>query len=220
MNTKNTQTKKSSSTLLVVIVALLSIAAGIVINQNFLSASRDTQAPPGLDATVLPEARPIAGFQLTDHHGKSFSAENMKGKWSFLFFGFTNCPDVCPTTLKIMQGVWKKLPADKDKPNMLFFSVDPDRDPPELLKSYVTYYHPEFIGITGKLDQIDIITNQLGILYGYDDKEGNPEDYTVNHSAQILLTDPQGRMRAVFSPPYDAESISHALNMIRDFYEG
>ncbi len=220
MNTENKQTESISPVLLIVIVAALSITAGVFINQSLNTASRDTQAPPNLDATVLPQARPISGFKLTDHNNKEFTIENMKGKWNFLFFGFTNCPDICPTTLKIMQGVWKKLPADKTKPGMLFFSVDPDRDPPELLKNYVTYYHPEFIGITGDLDQIDIITNQLGILYGYDDKEENSEDYTVNHSAQVLLTDPQGRMRAVFSPPYDAESISNALNVIRDFYEG
>lgn len=220
MNTENKQTESLSPVLLIIIVAALSVAAGVFINQYLNTASRDTQTPPGLDATVLPQARPISGFKLIDHDNKEFTIESMKGKWNFLFFGFTNCPDICPTTLKIMQGVWKKLPADKAKPGMLFFSVDPDRDPPELLKNYVTYYHPEFIGITGDLNQIDIITNQLGILYGYDDKEENSQDYTVNHSAQILLTDPQGRMRAVFSPPYDAESISHALTVIRDFYEG
>lgn len=220
MNTENKQTESLSPVFLIVIVAALSIVAGVIINQNFQTASRDTQIPPGLDATVLPQARPLGGFQLVDHNKQPFTAGNLKGKWNFLFFGFTNCPDVCPTTLKIMQGVWKKLPADKAKPGMLFFSVDPDRDPPELLKSYVTYYHPEFTGITGDINQIDIITNQLGILYGYDDKEDNPNDYTVNHSAQILLTDPQGRMRAVFSPPYDSDSISHAFKVIRDFYEG
>lgn len=220
MNTENTQTKTSSTVLLVVIVAVLSLATGSIIYQNLHSNSRDTEIPPGLEATVLPQARPFGGFQLVDHNNHSFTAENLKGKWHFLFFGFTNCPDVCPTTLKIMQGVWKKLPAEKSKPGMLFFSVDPDRDSPEILKSYVTYYHPEFIGITGALDQIDIITNQLGILYGYDDKKDGSEEYTVNHSAQILLTDPQGRMRAVFSPPYDAESISHAFEVIRNFYEG
>ena len=220
MNIKNNQTKSSSTVLLIIIVAVLSIAAGVIINQTFLKTSRDTQTPPGLDATVLPQARPFSGFQLVDHNDQPFTAESLKGKWHFMFFGFTNCPDVCPTALKIMQGVWKKLPADKAKPGMLFFSVDPDRDPPKLLKSYVTYYHPEFIGVTGDLNQIDILTNQLGILYGYDDKQEKPDDYTVNHSAQILLTDPQGRMRAVFSPPYDAESISHALKVIRNFYEG
>lgn len=220
MNIENKQTKSSSTVLLIVIVAVVSIAAGITINQTFLKTSRDTRTPPGLDATVLPQARPISGFQLVDHNNQPFTTENLKGKWHFLFFGFTNCPDVCPTALKIMQGVWKKLPADKAKPGMLFFSVDPDRDPPALLKKYVTYYHPEFTGVTGDLNQIDIITNQLGILYGYDDKEDKPDNYTVNHSAQILLTDPQGRMRAVFSPPYDAGNISHALKVIRNFYEG
>jgi len=220
MNTDTENKAKSSLPLLIIVVAALSVAAGVVINQGYLSSSRDSQTPTRLEATVLPKPRPILGFELIDHHGKPFTAENLKGNWSFAFFGFTNCPDVCPTALKIMQGVWKKLPKDKTKPNMLFFSVDPDRDPPEVLKQYVTYYHPDFMGITGKLDQIDIITNQLGILYGYNDKDNKSEDYNVNHSAQVLLIDPQGRMRAVFSPPYDAGSISHALDVIRNFYEG
>lgn len=220
MNSNANKPSKLPLVFTIMVVALLSAMAGIVINKNYLSSSRDTQTPTGLEATVLPKARPIVGFELIDHHGIPFTAENLKGNWSFAFFGFTNCPDVCPTALKIMQGVWKKLPADKTRPKMLFFSVDPDRDPPEVLKKYVTYYHPDFIGITGKLDQIDIITNQLGILYGYDDKDENSEDYNVNHSAQVLLIDPQGRMRAVFSTPYDAGSISHALDVIRNFYEG
>lgn len=215
---KTTHKTKFPLPVLIILVTAISISIGVILNQGYLTASRDTQTPTGLEATVLPKARAIHGFTLIDHNGKAFTSENLKGRWSFTFFGFTHCPDVCPTALKIMQGVWKKLPQDKNKPNMLFFSVDPDRDPPEVLKQYVTYYHPDFMGITGTIDQIDIITNQLGILYGYDDKDEKSKEYTVNHSAQVLLLDPQGRMRAVFSPPYDAGSIAHALDVIRNFY--
>jgi protein SCO1/2 len=209
-----------SSLLLIVIVAVISITAGVIINQVFLSQSRDSMTPGGLEATVLPRPRQIKPFNLVDHHNKPFTVESLKGNWSFAFFGFTNCPDVCPTALKIMQLVWKKLPQDQPKPNMFFVSVDPDRDNTQLLKQYVSYYHPDFVGVTGNLDQIDNLTNQLGVLYGYDEnKEENPEDYTVNHSAQILLIDPQARLRAVFSPPYDSGSVSHAFEIIRNFYQ-
>lgn len=216
MNDKIKTSRPVSLISIIIVVALVSVIAGMWLNQRV--NPRDTQTPTGLEATVLPKARSISGFNLIDHDGKPFTTDSLKANWNFAFFGFTHCPDVCPTALKIMQGVWKQLPADKKKPRMLFFSVDPDRDPPEVLRQYVTYYHPDFMGITGKLDQIDIITNQLGILYGYDDKTDDSEDYTVNHSAQILLIDPQGRLRAVFSPPYQASTIAHAFDVIRNFY--
>ncbi|MGD8484820.1 MAG: SCO family protein, partial [Thioalkalispiraceae bacterium] len=95
MNTKNKT--QSSLPLLIIVVAALSVAIGVFINQGFLGSSRDTQTPTGLEATVLPKARPITGFELIDHNGKPFTEANLKGNWSFAFFGFTNCPDVCPT---------------------------------------------------------------------------------------------------------------------------
>ena len=100
---------------------------------------------------------------------------------------------------------------------MVFVSVDPDRDTPELLKQYVRYFDPSFIGVTGKADEIDKLTGQLGILYGFEDKdaEGN---YNVNHSAQFVLIDPQGRLRAVISPPHDPATIASNFQTIRNYY--
>ena len=102
---------------------------------------------------------------------------------------------------------------------MIFVSVDPDRDKPEILKQYVQYFHPEFNGVTGKINEIDKLTSQIGILYGYDEKEGgNDLEYTVNHSAQLILVDPKGRMRAVISPPHIPETIASNFQTIRLFY--
>ena len=212
----------SQKLILPISIGAISLIFGLWLSQEILMNDNDTRAPKDLDATVLPHARPLIGFQLVDQNNETFSPLQLKGQWSFLFFGFTNCPDVCPTTLKVMQAMWKTLPTkmgDKGHPKLYFVSVDPDRDKPETLKQYVRFFNPEFKAATGKLDEIDKLTNQIGILYGYDEKEGkDDQEYTVNHSAQLILVDPKGRMRAVISPPHITETIAANFQTIRTFY--
>lgn len=208
--------------ILPVSIGILSLIFGLWLSQQMLGNNNDSQIPQNLDATVLPKARPLVDFNLSDQDGNPFSPAQLKGHWSFLFFGFTNCPDVCPTTLKVMQAVWKTLPTktgEKGHPKLYFISVDPERDKPETLKNYVQYFNPEFYGVSGKLDELDKLTNQIGILYGYDEKENDKDiEYTVNHSAQIILIDPKGRMRAVISPPLESKTIAANFQTIRLFY--
>lgn len=203
-------------------IGILSLIIGLWLSQKMLINNNDTRVPANLDATVLPHARPLMAFNLSDQNSDSFSAKQLQGQWSFLFFGFTNCPDVCPATLKVMQTVWKTLPTkagEQGHPKLYFVSVDPDRDKPETLKQYVHFFNPEFNAVTGKLDELDKLTNQIGILYGYDEKDNNDDmDYTVNHSAQLILVDPKGRMRAVISPPHIAKTIAANFQTIRLFY--
>ena len=218
------QSKSRGSTkqiIFMIAIAIFSIAMGIWMSQKIQLADNDHQIPYGLDATVLPNARVLNNFTLTDDNNKKFNVEALKGHWSFLFFGYTNCPDVCPITLKVMQQVWKSLPTKmntKGHPRLYFISVDPDRDSLSTLKKYVDFFNPEFTGVTGKLDELDKLTKQIGILYGYEDKESDNNNYTVNHSAQLILFDPQARMRAVFSPPHEAKTIAANFQTIRVFY--
>ena len=199
------------------------LTAGLVVAiivWQFVLRPTEQRLPEQLQATVLPKGKPIVGLSLKDHNGQLFTEQQFKGKWSFLFFGFTHCPDVCPTTMLVMKAVWAKLPASAraaPQPQLYFVSVDPQRDTPELLKSYATFYNPEFIGITGNNNQLDVLVNQVGALYGYEDGEKEGE-YTVNHSAQIILIDPSGNMRAVFSPPYQADEIVKTFVSIREFF--
>jgi len=174
------------------------------------------EAPPH----YLKDARRITGFSLLDDNNQPFAPGRLQGKWTFMFFGYTNCPDVCPTTLLVMKSVWAKMPAalkSAPGPQLVFISVDPDRDTPQRLKKYVRFFHPDFIGVTGKADQIDKLTNQVGVRYGFDDA-ADGKGYTVNHSAQIILLDPEGKMRAVFSPPHKADAILHEYIQIRNYY--
>ncbi len=184
--------------------------------------SSEQALPKEIASVYIPKGRPLAGIRLTDHNNQPFTEEHFKGKWSFLFFGFTHCPDVCPTTLLVMKAVWARMPeADKQapEPQLLFVSVDPDRDTPQILKPYTTFYHPDFLGVTAEHKFLDILTTQVGALYGYEDGE-TEKDYTVNHSAQVILVDPQGHFRAVFSPPLQVDEIVKTFTAIREYHPG
>lgn len=204
---------------LFVLVALLSLALGVWLSQRSAPPANQIVQVPGLEATMLPDGRPLGEFQLRDHDGAIFTPERLRGQWSFLFFGFTNCPDVCPMTLQLMRGVVNQL-AEQTPPQVVFVSVDPERDRPEMLKQYVGYFHPDFLGVTGEITEIDRLTRQVGILYGYEDPDPETGDYMVNHSAQILLIDPQGTLRAVFSTPHEVGTIARDFQKIRSLYEG
>lgn len=217
-------TSKNTVVVLIIIVAVLSLALGVWLSQHTAPQSHlRSGVPQDLDATVLPNGKPLKPFELEDYDKKPFGIAQLRGKWSFLFFGYTHCPDVCPLTLSVLNGVAEhlaKTPADAANTQFVFVSVDPDRDKPADLKKYVHYFNAGFLGVTGQAKQIDNLTGQLGVLYGFQDDPKSKDGYTVNHSAQILLIDPQGRERAVFSPPHEVNTITDAFRKIRHYYEG
>ncbi len=212
------QTNKRNN-LVLVAVAIVSVAVGVLVSQKLLKAP--APIPENLSATLLDKAKPLRNFELIDHNNKPFNLNSLKGNWSFLFFGYTHCPDVCPLAMQVMRKVWQAAElktAVATNMQMIFISVDPNRDTPALLKSYAQYYNPAFIGVTGKANEIDNITKQIGILYSLDKADKNG-DYNVGHSGQIILIDPQGNMRAVFSPPLNPESITRDFIAIKKWLE-
>jgi len=186
-----------------------------------LSACSPPQPPQLKQGTLLPSAKAIADFQLTDQHDKPFTRNNLTGKWSFAFFGYTHCPDVCPTALSMLAQVMKKLEQNDNldtKPQVVFVSVDPERDTPELLTQYLPYFNPDFIGVTGDPQQLLLLTRQLGIMYGK--APGNDaDDYLVDHSASIILFDPDGNFLALFGMPHDPDLIAQDFVAIKNYYE-
>jgi protein SCO1/2 len=210
--------KKLTQISLIVVIGAISLGVGA-----WLSKMQQTSVlPTDLNATVLDKPRTLTPFLLVDQHNKAFTQDSFKGQWSYLFFGYTNCPDVCPLALKVMQTAWETIPKEDNANHpvkMYLVSVDPDRDTPKLLNDYVTFFNPEFGGLTGNADQIDNFTNQLGILYGFQDKEKESDSYLVNHSAQFLLINPKGQLQAVISPPHDAAKIVAELPRIFNYYQ-
>jgi len=176
--------------------------------------------PPALNNVLLPEVHPLTAFNLNDMNGKPFDLSRLRGKWSFLFFGYTHCPDICPTTLATLKLTAKRLQATPEiyrNTQFVFISVDPKRDTLALLKEYVGYFNPDFLAATADKAHIDALAHQVGAIYMFDgDTSG--DDYIVNHSATIVLIDPEGRWVARFNPPHSAGKIADDFRALRDYF--
>jgi len=167
--------------------------------------------------TLFPVPKPLAAFAFTDQENRVFDLSRLKGKWSFLFFGYTHCPDICPTTLATLararENIAKSAAGAKDV-QFVFISVDPNRDTAGKLGQYVGYFDATFLGVTGGDAQLGNLAGQLGAAYQVEVKPG-AENYPVLHTAAVFLVDPQARYRAVFAPPLDAEGISRRFEVLR-----
>ena len=196
-----------------VLVAVLSAGAGFVLWQ----ATQKEQPPQQATLLVLSQAREIPDFELLDQDGAAFGLEQLKGKWSLLFFGFTHCPDICPSTLYDLSQLDRQLAdsgGDSSRHQVLFVSVDPERDTPQRLKDYVGYFSPEFIAVTGEHGAMEPLTRKLGIAYRVEQHEDGAADYSVDHSASILLVNPDGRLHGVFPSPHDVAAMADEMQKL------
>jgi protein SCO1/2 len=164
-------------------------------------------------STVLTKPIKLDEFLLTADDDSVFSNQSLKDKWSLLFFGYTHCPDVCPLTLHQLAQANKEL-ADKldSTPNIIMVSVDPDRDTSEILQKYVRSFGENVSGVTGKNEELDKLTGQLGIFYKANKHEG--ENYSVNHSAAVILINKNAEFHAVFSAPHSIEHFVSDLPLL------
>ena len=172
--------------------------------------------------TLLPDPKLLTAFALTDDKNRVFDLARLKGKWSFLFFGFTHCPDVCPTTLAVLaraRDSMAKSMAGAENIQFVFVSVDPNRDTDSKLRQYVDYFDTSFIGVTGEDAQIANLAGQLGAAYEVAIAPG-VENYPVYHTTGVYLVDPRARFYAVFTPPHDAEAISRRFRVARELEAG
>tara|TARA_X000000368_G_C22834402_1_gene624829 strand:- start:178 stop:765 length:588 start_codon:yes stop_codon:yes gene_type:complete len=164
-------------------------------------------------STVLTKPIKLDEFMLTADDDSVFSNQSLKDKWSLLFFGYTHCPDVCPLTLHQLAQANKEL-ADKldSTPDIIMVSVDPDRDTSEILQKYVRSFGENVSGVTGNNEELDKLTSQLGIFYNANKHEG--ENYSVNHSAAVILINKNAEFHAVFSAPHSIEHFVSDLPLI------
>ncbi len=200
----------------------LFVALVITVTIGVLLWRGEAQAPPPpeLRHALYPEPRGLGEFHLTTSEGEAFGPADLQGQWSLIFFGYTHCPDICPTTLLTLKQVRKGLEANPGvlaNTRFLFISVDPKRDTPEHLKQYVRFFHEDFLGATGERDQLDHLVQATGAVYMFEG-DTSSDDYIVNHSATISLIDPKGRLYGRFTPPHDAEEMVHTFLQIRRHY--
>jgi protein SCO1 len=201
---------------LVIIGALIAFGSGIGV---YTAKQKNASIPPQVQGLMWPNPKILLPFSTIDQDGQEFSLQNLKGKWSFLFFGYTNCPDICPITLSVFNHVHKNLDIENIiDTQMIFVSVDPERDSSDQLKQYVSYFNEDFIGLGGSNEQIRSLTGQMGIPFFLQEAtaEGN---YLVDHSSSIFLISPQGYMIAVISAPHQVEDILARFLKIKRFIE-
>ena len=152
-------------------------------------------------------------FRLTDHTGKARTLADFRGKALVVFFGYTQCPDVCPTTLSDMRKAMQLLGADAEKLQVLFVTVDPKRDTPELLAKYVPSFNPSFLGLYGDAAATSKVAKDFKIFFQLQ-PGSTPESYTVAHAAASLVFDPQGRLRLFINYGMEAEKIAADIKLL------
>nr|VFJ46069.1 MAG: protein SCO1/2 [Candidatus Kentron sp. FW]VFJ51351.1 MAG: protein SCO1/2 [Candidatus Kentron sp. FW] len=200
----------------VALLAIFSMLLWFGISQREKSVNLDATT------TILDEPRPVPSFTLTDHHGNPFTNANLHGQWTFLYFGYTSCPDVCPTTLGTLTQADRILreSALATHPTFVFVSVDPERDVQEQLARYVSYFNPNFLGATGTPKEVSALARPLGIVYRRTVQGDSETNYLIDHTASVLLIDPKGRMVAVMPPPHHEKSIAENFRKIASEFEG
>ena len=182
-------------------LAVLSVLAGCHAGQ------------PGFQSTDITGADFGRAVTLTDHNGRQRSLEDFRGQVVVMFFGFTRCPDVCPTTLAELAGAVKKLGPAGQKVQVLLVTIDPERDTPELLAKYVTAFDPKFLALRGSADQTARVAKEFKVIY---QKVAGPrtEDYAMDHSAGSYIFDRQGRLRLYVGYGRGADVFAHDIGLL------
>jgi protein SCO1/2 len=194
-----------------ILVALVALVLGLTVNK-VLSGRGQGDPTAMIDAGIilLPTSRSLPDLQMTDQNGQRVSISDLKGKWTMLFFGYTFCPDICPTTLAELRQIKSELPKDVlSKMQVVLVSVDPNRDTPQQLKQYLGYFDPDFRGLTGSVDDIQKLANAVSIPFIPADT--SKPNYTVDHSGNLALLGPDGSQRGFIRSPLNDKKMVEQL---------
>jgi protein SCO1/2 len=192
-----------------ILVAAIAAGAGLWLNQRYFSAA---PAPVLQNAVLYPAPRSVPEFHLDQANGQPLDLAFWHGHWNIVYFGYTSCPDVCPTTLAVFKQAWNELGVLKEKVRFDFVSVDPQRDAPEQLAKYVAFFSPDFIAATGSDEELTKLTRALGLMYARTtDANGAVQ---VDHSGSAVIVDPHGRLVGMFRPPFTAGQIAADLTTL------
>lgn len=194
-----------------ILVALIALVVGLTV---YRVLDREPQMDPTrmLDAGIilLPQSRPVPALSLINHDGEAVQMDELQGKWTLLFFGYTFCPDICPATLAELRQLRSDLPETvRERMQPVLVSVDPHRDTPEQLGKYLKFFGEGFVGLTGSLDEIQTLANGVGIPFIPGDT--SRENYTVDHSGNLVIIGPDGRQRGFIRAPLKVQKLREQL---------
>lgn len=199
--------------ILPIILAAVALLGGL-----WFAKQQSTETPLEISGFAFPSPKELTNFELIDQNNNTLDASFFKDKWTFIYVGYTFCPDACPMSLTILDQLYKKLESSgelTDNISMLLVSVDPDRDTPERLNSYVKHFNDRFVGATGELNQIKTFANQVSAIYSVPEDRSDP-NYLVDHSSSIILINPNAAVHAIFTPPQKADALAQDFVSLRD----
>ena len=207
-------------TTVLVLVAALAAALGLWAAQAWFAGSPAGNRPPLQVVRLFDPPRALPAFSLRQSDGTQLVPGELKGHWTLVFLGFTHCPDVCPTTLAQLAGAqkqWAALP-EASRPRVLFVSVDPERDTPDLIGEYAHGFHRDTLAATADVPALEAFARSLSMVFAKVPAGGDaPADqYTMDHSASMAVLDPQGRMTGVIQPPFDPKAIAADMTALSE----
>ena len=208
------------TTTLMFLAAVIAMAAGLWLGQN---DNQPSIKPEAIQGAIYPVAKNIKDFELLDQLANKVTNDILKNHWSLIFVGYTHCPDVCPTTLNVLNQVDGFMREQKiQPPQIIFLSIDPQRDTPEALKPYVDYFNKRFIGLTGEPDEVKQLTQQLNAVYRKAvgaSGDINKDDYLMDHSSALMLTNPRGDLQSILTAPHTPANIIDSILKSRAYFE-
>ncbi|HWR95310.1 MAG TPA: SCO family protein [Arenimonas sp.] len=196
--------------ILAIFVVAAAAGLGLSLSQRYFGVREAAVPVPKMQtANVIDTPRALPAFSLQTAGG-TLSAETLKGSWTVVFVGFTHCPDICPTTLTELaqaQAIWAKSNLS-NKPKLLFLSIDPERDTPEALADYAAFFNKDTLTATAQEPQLGEFTRALGLVYM---KVPQGDTYTMDHSATLVLLNPDAEFAGIIRPPLDPQAIAQDL---------
>lgn len=188
---------------LVVLSLLIFVGAWYFINGTF-----NKQSPITLAATPIKNNQRLSAFKLTDYNDRVFDNKSLRGHWTLVFFGYTNCPDICPATLNLVREAWSHYNVANPPPaRFVFANLAPTPIETSTLKQFLANYNPNFMGVTGSKSEMQKFSDQLGIYFV-------EQNGSFDHTASLMLIDPQGKLAAIFTPPFSAEELVKDLKLL------
>ena len=198
------------------IVAIVALGAGVLLSW-YAHSNKPITLEDGL--WFGEQARALPEFELRDHRNNTLNRASLSGHWSLMFFGYVHCPDICPITLQTMNQMVEAIDDSDvhDRLQIVFVSVDPDRDSPDLLANYVGHFNRSFIGATAPMENLRPLTGSLGIAHESHKKSEDDLTYLVDHSGAIVLINPKAEFAGLFSAPHDARTMARDITRIVEY---
>lgn len=199
-----------------ILVTIVAVVIGLQVYKVTREPPLDREALREQGTVVFEQPRRLTDFELVNHRGEPFTDKSLEGVWTLAFFGFTQCPDICPVTMAELSRMMGELsPERAANTQVLLVTLDPARDTPEVLAEYVPHFHEDFVGVTGEFLTLKRLANEANVAFA---KVTLEDDYTIDHGGQVVLFNPRGDYHAFFKPPFDPAKLAEHYRAIAEAF--